>query len=147
MGLVSVAQVAQARPASAADEVMAAEQARANALLHQDTAALDKIMADDVIFCHGSGMIDTKKSYIDAITSDALHYYAIDGSGMKVRMLGDKAAVLNGPLSLKVRNRTPDTREVKLQATAVYEKRGGRWQLISYQTTAVPASAAAPPVK
>lgn len=141
-GLFCLGASVQARPG--VDDVMAADQARADALVQQSYAVLDKILADDLIFCHGSGMIDTKMSYLDAMHSDALHYYAIDGRGLKARMLGNQAAVLNGPVTLKVRNRTPDVREVRLQATEVYEKRNGRWQLISYQTTALPA---APPVK
>jgi uncharacterized protein (TIGR02246 family) len=147
LGWIFAASVMHARPASPEDEVMAAEHARVQALLNLDYAVLDKVMADDLIFCHASGMTDTKMTYLAAMHSDVLHYYAIDGTGMKLRMMGDKAAVLNGPVTLKVRNRTPEPRELKLQATAVYEKRDGRWQLISYQTTALPGAVTFQPVK
>jgi ketosteroid isomerase-like protein len=146
LGWVLTAGVARARPASAEDEVMAADHARGDALLHQDYAALDKIMADDVIYCHASGKIDSKASYLAAMHADTLHYYSIDSSGMHARVDG-KMAVLNGPVSLRVRNGTPEARDLKLQSTAVYEKRDGRWQLISYQSTALAATPSLQPAK
>jgi ketosteroid isomerase-like protein len=140
-GWVLAAGVVHARPASEGDEVMAIEHSRGEALVHQDYAALDKLLADDLIFCHASGHVDSKASYFDAMHSGALQYYAVDSTGMHARISG-KVAVLNGPVTIKVRNGTSEPRELKLQSTAVYEKRDGRWQLISYQSTVLPAAAA-----
>jgi hypothetical protein len=134
LGWVLAAEVAQARPASAEDEVIAAEQARAEALVHQDYAALDKILADDLVYCHASGHLDTKASYLALMHANKLYYFAVDSKGLRARTIG-KIAVLNGPVAVRARNGTPEVNDVKIQVTEVYEKRDGRWQLISFQAT------------
>ena len=146
LGWVVAVSPARATPASAQDEVLAADQARADALIHQDYAALDKVMADDMIYCHASGHVDTKASYIAAMHAGTLQYFSMESKDMHARVNGN-IAVLNGQSAVKVRNGSPDVHNLNLQVTAVYEKRDGRWQLISFQSTNLPAPAAVVPVK
>ena len=120
----------------AAKEVMATEEARTAALDRSDVAALDQIMADDVTYIHASGKVDTKKSYLDAIRSGQLHYISWQPKKLDVRVAGD-AAVITGEYAVRVTDSRaqPDPFDINIFILTVYERRGGRWQQIAWQST------------
>jgi hypothetical protein len=121
----------------AAKEVMATEEARTSALDHSDTAALERIMADDVTYIHSSGKVDTKKSYLDAIRSGQLHYLSWKPKNLQVRLLGDGGAVINGEYAVLVRDSRvqPTPFDMNIFILTVYARRNGRWQQIAWQST------------
>jgi ketosteroid isomerase-like protein len=120
----------------AAAEVLAAENARTAALLHKDLAALDKLFADDLTYVHASGRVDTKASFMEALRTDQLHYISWEAKEMHVRVLGD-SAVLNGEYHVRVINRQaqPDPLDMNVFILAVYARRDGHWQQITWQST------------
>ena len=142
MGWVWAAGVTQARPASAEDEVMAVEQAREDALVKNDFPALEKIIADDAVYCHASGRVDNKAAFLDTLKAGRNHYAKIDRYDDHVRVEGNMA-VINGSLDLTVHPQGADERVEKVVATIVYEKRAGHWVMISSQSTRKPEPAAA----
>jgi len=142
MGSLWSVGVAQARPASAGDEVIAAEQAREDALTHSDFAALDKIMADDATYCHASGKVDSKAAYLDTLKTGRNRYIKIERSDARVHVDGN-LAVMNASLDMTVHPQGQDQRVERMVSTIVYEKRGGHWQMISSQSTHKPEPAAA----
>jgi ketosteroid isomerase-like protein len=148
LGLVCAAGVAKARPASAEDEVVAAEQARADALVHQDYKALDKILAGDLIFIHASGRADTKAAFMGNLTSGHDTYTRVDKVDAKVRVMGD-FAIMSGEFMVQTAGApgTPQRDPEDLIGTGVWQKRDGRWQLISWQSTrkSGPAAGGPPP--
>jgi Domain of unknown function (DUF4440) len=125
-----------ARDDSARAEVLAAEHARTTALVQHDVATLDRLIRDDLTYVHSSGRIDNKKSILEAIRSDELHYILWTSKETHVRILGD-TAVLNGEYAVKVINRraSSETLDVNVLFLTVYVRNGGRWQQIAWQTT------------
>jgi ketosteroid isomerase-like protein len=139
--------VAKAKPASAEDQVLAADQARADALTHQDYDALDKILADDMTYCHATGRVDPKSAFMDTLRSGRSTYVKFDRKDAHARVSG-KMAVINGEYIVQTKGPTGPLHDVEdLMVTAVYEMRDGRWQLISSQSTrkTPPAEGAAAP--
>ena len=45
--------------------------------LAADAAALDELLADSLLYTHSNGAVDTKASFIDALTSGRLKYRAV----------------------------------------------------------------------
>lgn len=127
---------ADAATESAKAEVIAAENARTAALTHQDVAALDKLLSDDLTYIHASGRIDNKKTMLEAVKSDQLHYISWTSKEMHVRMFGH-TAILDGEYAVKVINRSasPDTLDLNVLFLGVYAKSGSHWRLIAWQTT------------
>ena len=117
-------------------QVMAAEQARVEALDSSNIPALQQIMADDVTYVHASGRVDTKASYLDAIRSGKLHYISWVAKKLQVRTVGS-AAVINGEYSVRVTDlRTqPDPFNIDIFILEMWAHRDARWQLIAYQST------------
>jgi ketosteroid isomerase-like protein len=125
-----------AESSRAAQDVMAVEVARTEALDRSDVAALEKIMADDVTYVHASGKVDTKKSYLEAIRSGELHYISWEPKGLKVRVVGD-AAVIDGEYKVRVKDSRAQAEpfDINIFILTVYARRDGRWQQIAWQST------------
>ena len=75
--------------------MQAAEDARYAAQTSLDYAALERLIADDLIYIHSSAVVDNKRSYIDAMRDGSVRYLAMTRSEVQVRMLGC-AAVMTG---------------------------------------------------
>jgi hypothetical protein len=133
---VASALASDARDEYARAEVLAAENARTAALVSHDVATLDRLIRDDLTYVHSSGRLDTKKTLLEAIRSDELHYISWTTKEMHVRMLGE-TAVLNGEYAVRVINRkaSPATLDVNVFFLTVYVRSNGRWQEIAWQTT------------
>lgn len=139
---VAASRPALAAPAPAGDDVLQVDKARGDALAHQDFATVESSMADDLVYCHASGKVDSKASYMASLRAGTLHYTSVESNWQAPRIIGD-VAVLTGPVTISVLNGTAP-RTLSLQSTAVYAKRGGKWLLIAYQSTPLPAPGAAP---
>jgi hypothetical protein len=117
-------------------QVLAAENARTEALVHGDMAVLDRIMADDETYIHASGKVDTKTSYLDAVRSGQLHYLAWVPKTLHVRAQKDYA-VIDGEYFVRVIDSRvqPTPFELNIFILTVYARRDGRWQQIAWQST------------
>ena len=123
-------------PDSATNEVLAAENARTTALVHDDLATLEKILGDDLSYVHASGKTDTKASLLEAIRSGQVHYMSWTAKRLNARVIGD-SAVIEGEYLVRVTDRRvkPDPFDVNIFILAVYARRAGRWQQIAWQST------------
>lgn len=119
--------------ASASEQAVAdAERQRFAAQVSKDYAALDKLLADDLVYTHSSGNTDGKASYIQSIRDGKSKYDAIDSSEMKVRVYGN-TAIINGVCLIKAMN-NGETINTRLRYTDVYVKKGSQWQLVTWQS-------------
>jgi len=110
---------------------------RMQAMAAKDVATLEAVLADDLVYAHSSARLDTKRSLIDAMKSGATVYTGIEPSDVKAQDLGD-AVVLTGIARIKVvSNGTPNAFGVRF--TDVYAKRNGGWQMVTWQSTRLPA--------
>ena len=110
---------------------------RMQAMATKDIATLDAVLADDLVYTHSSARLDTKRSLIEAMVSGATVYTSVEPSDVKAQDLGD-AVVLTGVAQIKVvSNGTPNAFGVRF--TDVYARRDGRWQMVTWQSTRLPA--------
>jgi ketosteroid isomerase-like protein len=110
---------------------------RMQAMAAKDVATLETLIADDLVYAHSTARLDTKRSLIDNMTSGKTVYTAVDPSNVKAQDLGD-AVVLTGECQIKVTsNGTPNVFGVRF--TDVYAKRNGSWQMVTWQSTKLPA--------
>ena len=116
-------------------EVLRADEARVEALLANDFAALEQLLADDLTYVHSNGMLDTKESFLGSLRAGNSRYLSMDMSDVTVRALGD-TGVINARFNARVQVRD---REVNPQPRVliVYAKRDGRWQMIAWQSTPI----------
>ena len=99
--------------------------------------SVNAVLADDLIYTHSSARLDTKQSLIGNMQSGATVYTSVEPSEVKAQDLGD-AVVLTGIAQIKVvSNGTPNAFGVRF--TDIYAKRNGRWQMVTWQSTRLPA--------
>lgn len=110
---------------------------RMTAMAAKDVATLEAVLAGDLIYTHSSARIDTKRSLIDAMVKGTTVYTGVEPSDVKAQDLGD-TVVLTGIAQIKVvSNGTPNAFGVRF--TDVYTRRNGRWQMVTWQSTRLPA--------
>ena len=110
---------------------------RMQAMAAKDLATLESLLADDLIYTHSSARLDTKKSLMVGMTSGSTVYTGVEPSDVKAQDLGD-TVVLTGVAKIKVTaNGTANAFGVRF--TDVYARRHGRWQMVTWQSTRLPA--------
>jgi hypothetical protein len=115
-------------------KVLAAEQKRFDAMTKADTAALHDMLASDLWYVHSNGMFESKNAHLAAIAERNLVYQRMEREEAVVRRFGRKAALVNGTVKvLGIIKGSPF--EVRLYYSALYRKKGGKWQLANWQST------------
>lgn len=110
---------------------------RMRAMAAKDVETLENLLADDLVYTHSSARVDTKRSLIQAMVSGATVYTSVKPSDVKAQDLGD-TVVLTGIAHIEVvSNGTPNAFGVRF--TDVYIRRDDRWQMVTWQSTRLPA--------
>jgi ketosteroid isomerase-like protein len=109
---------------------------RMTAMAEKDIAALNTLLADDLIYTHSSARLDTKQSLIGNMESGATVYNSVEPSDVKAQDLGS-AVVLTGVARIRVTSGgKPNAFAVRF--TDVYANKGGKWQMVTWQSTRLP---------
>lgn len=114
--------------------VRQAEDRRVKAMIDDDFAALDAVLADDLTYAHSSGAVDTKASYLESLKSGKTKYLTFDRTPSVVRLYGD-TAVVTGAATLSLRGQAAP---FSLRYTLVYVRRDGQWRMVAWQSTRLP---------
>jgi ketosteroid isomerase-like protein len=120
-----------------AQQVRAVERQRVQALTTNDLAALERLLADDLTYTHSTGAVDSKTTFLASLRSGDAKYETMEHDDLRVRTYGE-TAVLTGRTRVKVKSRGEDL-SLQLRFTLVYAKRAGRWQMVAWQSTRLPA--------
>ena len=119
--------------ADAKKAVLAAEQAYVDAMIKHDKAALEKLLADDLVYIHSSSKSESKADVIQVITSGSTTYESIEFRDTTVRQYGD-VVIANHKATIK----TKQTGVANLLVTHVWAKNKGGWQFVSRQASRLP---------
>ncbi len=138
VAILATALAAAAEPATddRIAQVSATQAARFQAMLNADVAALDDVLADDLIYAHTTGTIDSKSSMIENIGSGAVNYELIEPTDVQFRVYSD-VAVVTGSANMRV-SAGDQLYELSIRFIEVYVVADDRWQLVSWQSTRVP---------
>lgn len=136
--LIASVSVAPSGRAAPADDILAAETARVDALLRADYEALDRLLGEDLTYTHSTAVLDTKAMFLESLRSGRLRYLQFRHEDPKVRVLGD-VGLINTVVRIVSVNRGQENRN-HLRVTIVYAKRDGRWQMVAWQSTRMPAT-------
>lgn len=96
-------------------------------------AILQKHYADDFVFTHGTGLVDSKQSWIKNVLDTGVHYVSRAHDSVNVELHGD-IAIVNGQLTVH-RKRESSVTGYALKYVRVYVLRRNIWQMISHRTT------------
>ncbi len=134
--VTALATAAETAAQQRAEQVRATQAARFQAMLNADVAALNNVLADDLVYAHTTGTIDSKSSMIDNIGSGAIDYELIEPTDVRIRLYDD-VAVVTGSANMQV-SVGDQIHQVFIRFIEVYVARDDQWQLVSWQSTRVP---------
>jgi ketosteroid isomerase-like protein len=109
---------------------------RMEAMARKDIRTLNELLSDDLVYTHSSARLDTKRSLIEAMESGKTVYTAVVPSDVKAQDCGD-AVVLTGSARINVTS-GGNALDFAVRFTDVYVNKGGRWQMVAWQSTRLP---------
>jgi hypothetical protein len=127
-------------PLRAADDtrtanVKAADDDRVAAVLAGARARLTAILSDELHYAHSSGAVDTKTSYIEALTSGKTKYTAWNYEERNFTFPRPGVALMTGRAKVTV-----GSGEMVLGFLGVYREEDGKWRFLAWQSCKLPAS-------
>ena len=139
--LVSAAALSAATPdAKTEKEIMAAMDAYKQAMLKRDSAALSKVLRDDLVYTHSSNLHEDKAAVLASLKKSTVTE-AIDFKDLKTHVYGNTAVVVG---DVDFRNSTNGVAATsKLNVLHVLVKGPQGWQLVARQATRYPEPTAA----
>lgn len=101
-----------------------------NYVVLHDTAALDKLYADDFVFSHGSGRVEGKQGWFTSVAKGSFLSRQHDSVTVEFH---PGIAIMRGRLSVQ-KKAEKDTDKYHLKYIRVYALRDKQWQMISHVT-------------
>lgn len=105
------------------------------ALLSADTAALERLYGDQMVYVHSNGKVDNKESYITSIRTGAAKYLSLVRDEIKVTLYGDSAIVNCHWKVQTLSNGTTGNTDARF--IHVYVRQKGRWRMVAHQSTRI----------
>ncbi len=108
------------------------EARRAQAVLTGDIATLDEMLSDHLLYCHSTGVIDSKQIFIDKIVNRLSIFHAFEATPDAAIEPVTGTRVLAGNLLVDVEiNRT--VHNVRGRFLSVWCLEGAAWKLNAFQ--------------
>lgn len=113
------------------------EAKRIAAMVNQDLATLEALLADDLSYTHSGGVTETKAQFIALVRDrEPKHnYLGVDFASADVLpMPGGTAAMVRGRATIRLDGFAP----YSVLFLDVWGLRNGAWQMVAWQATRVP---------
>ncbi|AIO34988.1 nuclear transport factor 2 family protein [Burkholderia pseudomultivorans] len=120
--------------------ILAREQERAQAMIRADIETLSDILSDSLVWVHSSARVQSKSEFLQTLGARDTRYLDIEFDDCVVRIYGG-AAVVTGLARMRAEIAGTE-KSLRNRYTAVWSREGGRWRMISWQSTALPAEQA-----
>ncbi len=118
---------------SAGQEVLAAEAARAAALVRRDLQALEAILDDGLTYVHATGVRHDRRELAEYVrTGPQFHEVRLEPASLQV--IGDVALVA-GDLHLQFQRPAGELVKAVSMVTAAWVRRATGWKLAAFQST------------
>ena len=117
------------------ESILALDKQWSDAIVKGDTATLDKLLADDLVYAHATGIVDTKASYIAKIKERRQIYKSFEQRNPTVNLYKDSAVTFSWV-------RVTGTNQAgafddKIMLIHFWVKHNNGWRLAGHQTTKV----------
>jgi len=132
---------------SADDEVLAMQKKFTDACVAADGATLNSVMADNAIFIHGNGVMQSKSEFIDAITTGKLGVSQYDVKDPKI-IAFDGGAIVTGLVDFGIKppaGSAAPPRVLHFRGSAVWLHSSSGWHLLFDQDTTLAGPPGPPP--
>lgn len=102
------------------------------AVVAADIPFLDKVYADDFRFKHGTGLVDSKSSWLKAVEQAKGKYITRVLDSVEVE-IHDKIGITNGKITVTRKTNKAD-KKYMVKYVRVYVKKDQQWNMIMHRT-------------
>ncbi len=117
--------------------VKAADKARVAAMQSGDRDKLTAIFSDELRYAHSTGVVDTKASFIEVLTSGKTKYVGYDYEEQNFTFPAPGVALMSGRAHVKAETVT-GTMDSVLSFLAVWREEKGQWRFLAWQSCKLP---------
>lgn len=117
--------------------VKAADKSRVVAMQSADKDKLSAIFSDELRYAHSSGVVDTKSSFIEILTSGKTKYVGYDYEEQNFTFPAPGIALMTGRAHIKAVTATGEMDSV-LSFLAVWRQENGEWRFLAWQSCKLP---------
>ncbi len=111
----------------------AADDERIAATMAADPARLTAIFSDELRYAHSSGKVDTKASYVQALTSHNTVYESFKYQDRTFRTAGPGVVLMTGRVVIHASNAGQKVIN-DLNSLTVWREEGGSWRFLAWQS-------------
>lgn len=105
------------------------------AILQNDVATVNRLLADDYLGINPNGTLETKADALAVRRSGTVKISSIDPINMKVRVYGE-TAVVTSQVSVEGHDGDRDI-SGRYHYTRVYSRRSGEWKIVSFEASRI----------
>jgi ketosteroid isomerase-like protein len=124
---------------TARDTIRELEDRRFRAMCDADTGALDKLLADGLVYTHSSAAVDSKASILAGIQAKKWEYKKVERPVEDIQVHGD-CAIVTGEVRIDV-VAGGSRRNLHSRYVDVWVRGAHGWQMVAWQSTPIPAKA------
>ena len=121
---------------SSEKEILGLEDKRFAAMITRDFAGLDKVVHDELLYTHSSGVTDTKASWIESMRSGRVKYKSVQCSERQVRLFGE-VALTRGRAALEVEI-GGEPKSLRLLFLNAWTRTPQGWKFVAWQSCPLP---------
>ena len=103
------------------------------AVVSRDFVLLSQWYSDDFVFTHGTGVVDSKESWLKDLRTRSAKFLSREHDSINVELHND-IAIVTGTLTVRKEADDPKKASYGVRYVRVYAKRKKMWQLISHRT-------------
>ena len=118
-------------------EILGLEDKRFAAMIARDFAALERMVHDELLYTHSSGVTDTKASWIESMKSGKVKYKSVSCSGRQVKFFGD-VALTRGRAEIEV-DIGGQAKSLRLLFLNAWTRTPQGWKFAAWQSCPQPA--------
>ena len=126
--------------------VKAADAERVAATKAGDGPRLEAIYSDALRYAHSSGHVDTKASYLQALTSHATVYETYNYQEQNFSVVAPSIVLMTGRVLINTRSAS-GVNELDLNFLGVWREENGKWRFLAWQSCRNPPPAPAAAAK
>jgi ketosteroid isomerase-like protein len=117
-------------------EIESLESQWRTALMQNDVATINRLLADDYLGINPNGTLETKADALALRRSGTTKISSMDPINMKIRIYGETAVVTS---QVEVQGRDGE-RDIsgRYHYTRVYSRRSGEWKVVSFEASRIP---------
>jgi hypothetical protein len=123
--------------------VRAADDARIAAMRSPGKAALEAIFSDQLRYAHSNGVVDTKATFVEILTSGKTKYLGYDHLEREFTFPAPGIALMSGKARIQAESAKGKMDSV-LSYLAVWKEEGGQWKFLAWQSCRLPVEEAKP---